>query len=65
MITVPTKGSEDVKLDLRPCYSFRNGDEYEITLDTVLTVFVGESYDAGAELFPLRLPVSATARFRW
>jgi hypothetical protein len=65
MITVPAGGFADRRLLLQSAYSFRDGQEYEITLGTVLTVFVGEREDFDAQLFPLRIPVSATARLRW
>jgi hypothetical protein len=65
MVTVPAGGSVDRNLVLQSAYSFRVGLEYEVTIDTVLTVFVGERDDADAQLFPLRIPVGETARFRW
>jgi hypothetical protein len=65
MITVPAGGSTDRGVPLESSYSFRNGREYEIAISTVLTVFVGERDDRDAQLFPLRLPVSRTARIRW
>jgi hypothetical protein len=63
MITLPAGGSGERKLALRSIYPFRDGQEYEMTISTVLTVFVGERDDSDAQLFPLRIPVSATARF--
>ena len=65
MITVPGGGSVDRSLALQSAYSFREGQEYEFTISTVLTVFVGEPDDADAQLSPLRIPVSGTVRFRW
>ena len=65
MITVPAGGSADRSVALQPSYSFHDGQEYEVTISTALTVFVGEQDDFDAQLFPLRLPVSAAARFRW
>jgi hypothetical protein len=65
MITVPAGGSTDRSVPLESSYSFRNGQEYEITISIVLTVFVGERDDHDAQLFPLRLPASRTARIRW
>ena len=65
MITVPGGGSVDRSLTLQSVYSFREGQEYEFTIGTVLTVFVGEPDDADAQLSPLRIPVSGTVRFRW
>jgi hypothetical protein len=65
MITVPGGGAVDRNLRLQSVYSFRDGQEYEITIGTVLTVFVGERDDSDAQMFPLRIPVSETARFRW
>jgi hypothetical protein len=50
---------------LGSAYPFREGQEYEVTIHTVLTVFAGERGDSDAGLFPLQLPVSATAHFRW
>jgi hypothetical protein len=50
---------------LQSAYSFRDGQEYEVTISSVLTLFIGERDDADAQLFPLRIPVSVTARFRW
>ncbi|MGA2588982.1 MAG: hypothetical protein ABSH32_03630 [Bryobacteraceae bacterium] len=65
MITVPDRGSVDRSLMLQSAYSFRDGQEYEVTISSVLTLFIGERDDADAQLFPLRIPVSVTARFRW
>jgi hypothetical protein len=65
MIAVPIDGSVDRNLVLDAAYPFRGGQEYEVTLSTVLTVFVGERDDADAQLFPLRIPVSESVRFRW
>jgi hypothetical protein len=65
MVTVPPGRSADRPLDLRSSYSFREGLEYEVNVSTELTVFVGEQVDFDARLFPLRIPVSATAHFRW
>jgi len=65
MVTVPAGGSADRNLALQSAYAFRDGHEYEVTISTVLTVFVGERDDADAQLFPLRIPVSGTTRFRW
>ena len=65
MITVPPDDSTDRTVDLQSAYPFHGGQEYEVTISTVLTVFVGEREDFGAGLFPLRMPVSATAHFVW
>jgi hypothetical protein len=65
MIAVPAGSAADRSLTLASSYAFRDGQEYEITIGTVLTAFVGEPGDSDAQLFPLRIPVSATARFRW
>ena len=65
MITVPAGGSVDRSRMLQSAYSFRDAQEYEVTISTVLTLFIGEHDDADAQLFPLRIPVSTTARFRW
>jgi hypothetical protein len=65
MVAVPDGGSADRNLALPSVHSFRDGQEYEVTISTVLTVFVGERDDVDAQLFPLRIPVSGTARFRW
>jgi hypothetical protein len=65
MIAMPAGGAADRSLTLASSYKFRDGQEYEITIGTVLTAFVGEPGDSDAQLFPLRIPVSATARFRW
>ena len=65
MIAVPSGESADLRLALHSAYSFRDRQEYEITIGSVLTVFVGEREDADAQLFPLRIPVATTARFRW
>jgi hypothetical protein len=65
MLIVPGGGSTDRNLLLQSSYPFRDGGEYEVTINTVLTVFVGERDDFDAQLFPLRIPVSRTARFRW
>lgn len=65
MIEVAAGGSVDRPLALGTAYAFREGQEYEATIHTVLTVFVGERGDSDAGIFPLRMPVFATARFRW
>jgi hypothetical protein len=65
MVTVPDGSSIDRNLALQAVYSFSDGNEYEVTVSTVLTVFVGERDDADAQLFPMRISVSGTARFRW
>jgi hypothetical protein len=65
MVEVADGGSVDRAVLLKPDYSFRDGQVYEITIHGVLTVFVGERDDPDARLFPLRIPVSGTARFRW
>jgi len=65
MITVPSGESVDRNVTLDSSYEFHDGQEYEVTLTASLLVFVGEADDAGAALFPLRMPVSATAHFRW
>ena len=65
MVTVPAGGSADGNLLLQSAYSFRDGHEYEVTISTVLMIFIGEHDDADAKLFPLRIPISAAARFRW
>jgi len=51
-------GGMFVAFALDSAYSFRSDAEYEVTIGTVLTVFVGEPGDAGAGLYPLRIPVS-------
>lgn len=65
MITVPPGDSTDRTVDLQSAYPFRDGQEYEATISTVLTIFLGATEDSGAGLFPLRLPISATSHFRW
>jgi hypothetical protein len=65
MITWPLGESANRAVDLQSAYPFRDDQEYEITISTVLTFFVGERDDSAAELFSLRMPVSATAHFRW
>jgi hypothetical protein len=65
MITVPPGDSADRTVDLQSAYPFRDEQEYEVAISTVLTVFVGEPDDFGAAIFPLRIPVSATVHFRW
>jgi hypothetical protein len=65
MITVAPGGSSDRTVDLQSVWPFRNEQEYEVTLETVLTIFIGESGDSDAGLSPLRMPVSTTTHFRW
>jgi hypothetical protein len=65
MIEAADGGSVDRPVALGSAYPFREGQEYEVTIHTVLTVFAGERGDSDAGLFPLQLPVSATAHFRW
>jgi hypothetical protein len=65
MITVAPGGSADRAVDLQSAYPFRNEQEYEVTISTTLTVFIGEREDPDAGLFPLRVPVSTTTHFRW
>jgi hypothetical protein len=64
MITVAPGGSSDRTVDLQSAWPLRNEQEYEVTIETVLTVFIGESGDSDAGLFPLRIPVSTTTHFR-
>ena len=64
MITVAPGGSSDRSVDLQTAWPFRNEQEYDVTIETVLTVFIGESGDSDAGLFPLRIPVSTTTHFR-
>jgi hypothetical protein len=65
MVTLPGGGSADYGLPLQSAFPFRNEQEYDVTISTVLTMFVGEGDDSDARLFPLRIPVSAAAHFRW
>jgi hypothetical protein len=65
MMTVAPGGSADCTVDLQSAWPFRNEQEYEVTIETVLTVFIGEREDSDAGLFPLRIPVSKTMHFRW
>jgi hypothetical protein len=65
VITVPAGKSWDRTVSLQSGYSFRDGREYEVTLGTVLLVFVGEGDDPEARLFPLRMPVTAITRLHW
>ena len=65
MVIVQDGRSVDRGLAFQSAYPFHDGQEYEVTISTVLTVFVGERDDADAQLFPLRIPTSGTARFRW
>ena len=65
VVTVPPGGSVERPLSLQARYPFQEGKEYQVKLDTVLTLFAGEHDNPDAALFPLRLPVSATQRFRW
>jgi len=63
MVTVPPGGIFDRNVDLRSCYAFRDRQEYQVNISTVLTVFIGERDDFDARLSPLRVPVSGTAHF--
>jgi len=65
MINVPPGGSADRTVDLLSAYPFHNEQEYEVTINTVLTVFVGEREDPDAGFFPMRIPVSSTVHFGW
>jgi len=66
MVTVAAGGSAERAVSLDYNYSFRNGQMYELNVDTFLLVFVGERDDPDAQLFPLRIPVTASkARFPW
>lgn len=65
MITVPPGGFVDRPLALQSAYPFTPGAEYQVTISNVLTIFVGEARDIDAQLFPMRVPISATTQFRW
>jgi hypothetical protein len=65
MIEVAAGGSVDRPVALGTAYPFREGQEYEATIHTILMAFVGERGDSDAGLFPLQMPVFATAHFRW
>ncbi len=65
MITVPAGGFTDRDVRFQAAYTFVDRREYEVTIGAILTVFVGERGDPDSPIFPLRILVSATARFRW
>ena len=65
MITLPPGGSMERTLSLAAAYDFQEEKDYQVTLNTVLTVFVGTRADPDSELFPLRIPVFAKSHFRW
>lgn len=65
MIEVADGESADRPVALGAVYPFRDGQEYDVTFHTTLTVFVGERGDADARLFPLQIPVSTKAHMRW
>jgi hypothetical protein len=48
---------------LGDAYSFDQAGDYEIGFDTVLSVLVGEKNGEFADLCPIRLPVTASAKF--
>jgi hypothetical protein len=48
---------------LGDAYSFDQAGDYEIRFDTVLSVLVGEKNGEFADLCPIRLPVTASAKF--
>ncbi len=62
---IPLTPGDSVERTFLPeaAYHFRENNVYEVTLYAVLTVFVGERTDADSELYPLRIPVSATSQF--
>ncbi len=64
-VTIPPGGSVERSFQLQTAFPFRNGEEYEVRLSTVLPVFVGSKYDPDFAFFPLRIPVSYRSRFRW
>jgi len=64
-ITVPDAASVDRDVELQSAYSFREGRDYEIAIETVLIVFAGGRNDPDAQLFPLRIPVTGSERIHW
>jgi hypothetical protein len=48
---------------LEDAYWFDRAGDYEIRLDTVLSVLAGEKNGRFADLCPIRLPVTARAKF--
>ncbi len=48
---------------LEDAYSFDRAGDYEISFGTVLSVLVGEKNGQFADLCPIRLPVTASAKF--
>jgi hypothetical protein len=48
---------------LEDVYSFDQAGEYEITFATVLSVLVGEKNGQYAGMCPIRVPVTASAKF--
>jgi hypothetical protein len=53
----------DQRFLLEDAYSFDQAGDYKITFTTVLSVLVGEKNSQYADICPIRLPVTASAKF--
>jgi hypothetical protein len=63
--TVPPGQAVERTVALDAAFSFRYGQEYDVKLGWVMTLFVGESGDPEAHLFPERRVVTGDSRFSW
>jgi hypothetical protein len=64
MVLVPPGQSVERTIALAAAFPFRNHREYDVRLSYVLTLFIGESSDPEAALFPERRAVVGDSRLR-
>jgi hypothetical protein len=65
MVEVPPGQAEERTVALAAVFPFRDNQQYDVKLDLTLTIFVGESSDPEARLFPERRIVPGNTQFRW
>jgi hypothetical protein len=65
MVIVPPGQAVERTVALDAAFPFHSNEEYDVTLDGALPLFIGESSDPEAALFPERRIVSSDTRFRW
>jgi hypothetical protein len=62
---VPPGQAVERTVALAAAFPFRDGQDYNATIGLTLTIFIGESGDPEAHLFPERRTVTGDSRFRW